>query len=79
MRLYRLDHDPASQLRLKIYRLGGLVPLSDVVPVLENFGFRVLEEMPTRLERRRRAISTNSTVMPPTDRRRREPIWRAPR
>ncbi|USI74128.1 NAD-glutamate dehydrogenase [Sphingomonas morindae] len=34
-------------LRLKIYRLGGLVPLSDVVPVLENFGFVVVEERPT--------------------------------
>ena len=50
VRLYRLDIDPETQLRLKIYRLGGLVPLSDVVPVLENFGFRVLKETPTRLE-----------------------------
>ena len=37
-------------MRLKIYRLGGLATLSDVVPVLENFGFRVLKETPTRLE-----------------------------
>ncbi|MGZ8335050.1 MAG: NAD-glutamate dehydrogenase [Allosphingosinicella sp.] len=50
VRFYRLAIDPESQLRLKIYRLGGLVPLSDVVPVLENFGFRVLKETPTRLE-----------------------------
>lgn len=50
VRLYRLAIDPAHQLRLKIYRRGGLVPLSDVVPVLENFGFRVLKETPTRLE-----------------------------
>ncbi len=50
VRLYRLPIDPESQLRLKIYRLGGLVPLSDVVPVLEFFGFRVLKETPTRLE-----------------------------
>ena len=50
VRLYRLPIDPESQLRLKIYRLGGLVPLSDVVPVLEHFGFRVLKETPTRLE-----------------------------
>jgi glutamate dehydrogenase len=32
-----------------MYRRGGLIPLSDAVPVLENFGFRVLEEMPTAL------------------------------
>jgi glutamate dehydrogenase len=50
VRLYRLDIDPESQLRLKIYRKHDLVPLSDVVPVLENFGFHVLKETPTRLE-----------------------------
>ncbi|HKR25527.1 MAG TPA: NAD-glutamate dehydrogenase domain-containing protein, partial [Allosphingosinicella sp.] len=50
VRLYRLEIDPESQLRLKIYRKGGLVPLSDVVPVLEHFGFHVLKETPTRLE-----------------------------
>ncbi len=50
VRLYRLPIDPENQLRLKIYRAGGLVVLSDVVPVLENFGFHVLKETPTRLE-----------------------------
>ena len=48
----RFFHDSADrpgQLRLKIYRKGGIVPLSDAVPVLENFGFRVLEEQPTSL------------------------------
>ncbi|MFL6861249.1 MAG: NAD-glutamate dehydrogenase, partial [Sphingomicrobium sp.] len=41
--------DTEGDLRLKVYRCGGFVPLSDAVPVLENFGFRVLEEIPTRL------------------------------
>ena len=41
--------DAEGDLRLKIYRCGGFVPLSEAVPVLENFGFRVLEEVPTRL------------------------------
>ena len=49
VRISRLEHDPAGQLRLKTYRRGALIPLSDVVPVLENFGFRVLEEFPTAL------------------------------
>jgi glutamate dehydrogenase len=49
VRITRHDHDPAHQLRLKTYRRGGLIPLSEVVPVLENFGFRVLEEFPTAL------------------------------
>ncbi len=35
-----------GQLRLKIYRLGKIIPLSDAVPVLENFGLRVIEEFP---------------------------------
>ena len=49
VRISRLDSDPPGQLRLKTYRTGALIPLSDAVPVLENFGFRVLEEMPTAL------------------------------
>jgi len=48
-RLYRHESDPAGQLRLKIYQLGGSMPLSDAVPALENFGFRVLAELPTEL------------------------------
>jgi len=49
VRLTRLETDAPGQFRLKTYRRGGLIPLSDVVPVLENFGFRVLEEFPTAL------------------------------
>ncbi|MEO5972453.1 MAG: NAD-glutamate dehydrogenase domain-containing protein, partial [Sphingomicrobium sp.] len=48
-RFYRETIGGAERLRLKIYRRGGLIPLSEAVPVLENFGFRVLEEMPTAL------------------------------
>ena len=49
VRLTRLDSDEPGHFRLKTYRRGALIPLSDVVPVLENFGFRVLEEFPTAL------------------------------
>lgn len=49
-RLYRLDGDADHLLRLKIYHLGGVLPLSDAVPTLENFGFSVMEEMPTPLD-----------------------------
>ena len=48
-RLYRLDGQPADELRLKIYQLGGSMPLSDAVPALENFGFRALSEAATEL------------------------------
>ncbi|HEX5184345.1 MAG TPA: NAD-glutamate dehydrogenase domain-containing protein [Allosphingosinicella sp.] len=49
-RLYRQEEDEPHRLRLKTYRLGELIPLSDAVPVLENFGFRVLEEQPWGLD-----------------------------
>jgi glutamate dehydrogenase len=49
VRISRLDTDTPRHLRLKMYRKSGLIPLSDAVPVLENFGFRVLDEMPTAL------------------------------
>ncbi|MES2119609.1 MAG: NAD-glutamate dehydrogenase domain-containing protein [Pseudomonadota bacterium] len=49
VRITRHDTDAPGQYRLKIYRRGALIPLSDAVPVFENFGFRVLEEMPTAL------------------------------
>ncbi|MEO6226047.1 MAG: NAD-glutamate dehydrogenase domain-containing protein [Sphingomicrobium sp.] len=49
VRIVRRDTDAPGQFRLKIYRRGALIPLSDAVPVFENFGFRVLEEMPTAL------------------------------
>jgi len=47
VRLFRRPTDEPHQLRIKTYRRGGLLPLSDAVPVLENFGFRVLEEVPS--------------------------------
>ncbi|HSG32997.1 MAG TPA: NAD-glutamate dehydrogenase domain-containing protein, partial [Sphingomonadaceae bacterium] len=49
-RLYRLPSDENGRLRLKIYQPGGSMPLSDAVPALENFGFRVLAEIPTPLQ-----------------------------
>jgi glutamate dehydrogenase len=40
----------ASQLHLKLYQRRGAIELSDAVPMLENFGFRVAADMPTLLE-----------------------------
>jgi len=50
VRIWRSEGDRPGQLRLKAYGKGGLIPLSDAVPVFENFGFRVLDEVPTELE-----------------------------
>ncbi len=49
VRLVARDGDAPERLHLKIYRCGAIIPLSEAVPVLENFGFRVLEEVPTTL------------------------------
>ncbi len=45
-RLYRFPEDDADTVRLKIFHLGTPLPLSDVVPKLENLGLRVLNEYP---------------------------------
>lgn len=48
-RLYRLAGDGPDTLRLKVYAIRGTLALSDAVPALENFGFRVAAEVPTFL------------------------------
>ncbi|MBX7541641.1 NAD-glutamate dehydrogenase [Qipengyuania sphaerica] len=48
-RLYLCERDDPACLRLKLYQAEGSLPLSDAVPVLENFGFHVQSEMPTVL------------------------------
>ena len=49
-RLRRDSRDRDDQLRLKTYRLGGALALSEAVPVLENFGFVVAGEYPIPLD-----------------------------
>ena len=49
-RLHQLAGDEADTLRLKLYQRGGAIALSDAVPALENFGFRVVEDLPTDLD-----------------------------
>ena len=56
LRLYRLPADPEGTLRLKLYQRHGALVLSDVVPALENFGFRVIDTIPTPLEAREESL-----------------------
>ena len=49
VRLYQPAGADAGDLRLKVYQAHGLLALSDAVPALENFGFRVLGEDATQL------------------------------
>ncbi len=43
-RAYRRSDDPRTALRLKLYVLGAVLPLSVSLPVFENLGFRVIAE-----------------------------------
>jgi glutamate dehydrogenase len=47
--LHRPQHQKPSRMHLKIVRLGDPVPISDLLPILENFGLRVIAERPYEL------------------------------
>ncbi|HEX8373598.1 MAG TPA: NAD-glutamate dehydrogenase domain-containing protein, partial [Geminicoccaceae bacterium] len=47
--LGRRDTDGNHQVRLKVFSRGTALPLSDRVPVLENLGFRVINERTYRI------------------------------
>jgi glutamate dehydrogenase len=47
IRLYRIDD---GGLRLKLFRLGSDIALSDALPMMENMGLRVLAEHPYELQ-----------------------------
>jgi glutamate dehydrogenase len=46
LHLFRPVETAAREVRLKVYHPAAAMPLSDVIPVMENFGFRVLNEIP---------------------------------
>jgi glutamate dehydrogenase len=46
MSLYRLVEEDSDMLRLRLYHRGHSLPLSDVLPILENLGLRVMTERP---------------------------------
>ena len=58
--LSAVERRTSRQLRLKTYRQGGLMSLSEVVPVLENFGLPRARGNPDRACRRASATSTIS-------------------
>ena len=49
MNLYRPEGAAPDVLHFKIYVLGDPVPLSDILPMLENMGFRVIGEVPYKV------------------------------
>ena len=46
LNLYRPADEPASTVHLKLYHAGSALPLSDVIPMLENMGLKVIGEEP---------------------------------
>ncbi|HEY4133792.1 MAG TPA: NAD-glutamate dehydrogenase [Alphaproteobacteria bacterium] len=50
LNLYRPIGAADEMVRFKIYNAGESVPLSDVLPMLENMGFKVIDEQPYRIE-----------------------------
>jgi len=46
LNLYRPGYQKPERLNLKIVRLGEPVPISDILPMLENFGLRLIAERP---------------------------------
>ncbi|MFT6772191.1 NAD-glutamate dehydrogenase, partial [Congregibacter sp.] len=44
MNLYRLLEEKDDHLKLRLYRMDSPLPLSDVLPILENLGLRVVAE-----------------------------------
>ncbi|HYB65041.1 MAG TPA: NAD-glutamate dehydrogenase [Steroidobacteraceae bacterium] len=49
LKLYRPAAQKAERVHLKIVKLGDPVPISDILPMLENFGLRVISERPYQL------------------------------
>jgi glutamate dehydrogenase len=50
LRLHRVAGEAATQLHLTFFRRGAAASISDVVPVMENFGLRVIAEHPYEIE-----------------------------
>lgn len=46
MSLYRPLEETEDIIRFKLFRIGATIPLSDVVPILENMGLRIINERP---------------------------------
>ena len=49
LRLHRPESQVSTRMHLKVTKLGEPVPISDLLPMLENFGLRVIAERPYEL------------------------------
>ena len=49
MHLYRPDGEPAHKVQFKLFRRGRPIPISEVLPTIENLGLRLISERPYEL------------------------------
>jgi len=49
MTFYKLIDDPDEVIRFKLFHLEQTIPLSDVIPIFENMGLRIIGERPYQL------------------------------
>jgi len=49
MNLYQVDGQPESRIRFKVYHPDRALSLSDVLPLFEHMGFKVLDESPYKV------------------------------
>ncbi|MEM9122020.1 MAG: NAD-glutamate dehydrogenase domain-containing protein, partial [Pseudomonadota bacterium] len=54
--------NPRSTIAIRIFRRGSPVPLSDIVPVMENMGLRIISEAPFKLRPGLERSSTSEIV-----------------
>ncbi len=57
LNLYRPADAPAHAMRFKIFHAGNPIPLSDCLPILENMGLQVIDEVPHKISRDHREDS----------------------
>ena len=60
MNFYRRFNDAANHLRFRLFHLSSAVALSDVMPVLEALGLRVLGEHPYKVKSKKRRVYLGS-------------------
>ena len=53
MELYRPEEAPDRAVRFKVFHRDRALPLSDIIPMLENMGLRVVDEIPHRIRTER--------------------------
>ncbi|HEX4974706.1 MAG TPA: NAD-glutamate dehydrogenase, partial [Pseudomonadales bacterium] len=54
--IYRTVEDGDGYFRFKLFHLEKIIPLSDVVPVLENLGLKILGERPYEIKRKNNKV-----------------------